>query len=168
MAALTLDLKPHTALRFCASLLFLQTLGLWFSGKMQRLLSSVISSFPPQARWDTSDVVPASGVSSPSAWDTCCPYPGHMCAWWIHWLQSQSAPYEAPTSSWVRFAWELSQAKQSSLLLVYHFPPHYQSTMHKHVLIEHSVKSQLFKQWPSVSYPPCERNQGDLRTVSNT
>ncbi len=107
----TLHFKQHG---FCASPLFLQTLGPWFPNEMQNVLSSEKEDFGPLS---TSPVLfllsPGKilltlflfqkGLGSP--------FPEDVWARWhlMHWLQLQFTPCEALPSVWIGFAWQYSQ-----------------------------------------------------------
>ncbi len=119
----TLDFKRHG---FCASPLFLQTLGPWFPNEMQNLLSSEKRTLD---HWAT---VQLFFLHSPGKMHLTLslvqkwlgsPFPEDVWAWWLlmHRLQLQSTPCEALTSVWISFAWQYSQSLQSSLLLVHLF-----------------------------------------------
>ncbi len=108
----TLDFKQHG---FCASPLFLQTLGPWFPSEMQNLLSSEKRTLD---HWATVQFF-FSTAQVRCFW--CCfwfrsglvaLFLKTVWAWWllIHWLQLQSTPCEALPSVWIGFAWLYSQA----------------------------------------------------------
>ncbi len=88
----TLDFKQHG---FCASPLFLQTLGPWFPNEMQNLLSSEKRTLD---HWATVQFF-FSTAQVRCFW--CClwfrssfgsPFPEDVWAWWLlmHWLQLQT------------------------------------------------------------------------------
>ncbi len=120
----TLDFKQHG---FCASPLFLQTLGPWFPNEMQNLLSSEKRTLD---HWATVQFF-FSTAQVRRFWrclwfrsGLVFLFPEDVWAWWLlmHWLQLQSTPCEALPSVWISFAWLYSQAV-SSLLLVHLFLP---------------------------------------------
>ncbi len=125
----TLDFKQHG---FCASPLFLQTLGPWFPNEMQHLLSSekrtldhwVFLHSPGKTLLTLSLVQKWLGS----------PFPEDVWAWWLlmHWLQLQSTPCEALTSVWISFAWQYSQAcSHPCCLCTFSYPnSSFQSTLH--------------------------------------
>ncbi len=129
----TLDFKQHG---FCASPLFLQTLGPWFPNEMQNLLSSekrtldhwaTVQLFFSTAQVRRSDIVSGSEVVG-------SPFPEDVWAWWLlmHWLQLQSTPCEALPSVWISFAWQYSQAcGYPCCLCTFSYPnSSFQSTLH--------------------------------------
>ncbi len=107
----TLDFKQHG---FCASPLFLQTLGPWFPNEMLNLLSSE-EDFRPLT---TTPVIfllsPGKMLLTMFLFQKCLgsPFPEDVWAWWLlmHWLQLQFTPCEALPSVWIGFAWQYSQA----------------------------------------------------------
>ncbi len=109
----TLDFKQHG---FCASPLFLQTLGPWFPNEMQNLLSSEKRTLD---HWATVQFF-FSTAQVRCFWRCLwfrsgllgSPFPEDVWAWWLlmHWLQLQSTPCEALPSVWISFAWQYSQA----------------------------------------------------------
>ncbi len=104
----TLDFKQHG---FCASSLFLQTLGPWFPNEMQNLLSSEKRTLDHWVIFLHSPGKTLLTLSLVQKW-LGSPFPEDVWAWWLlmHWLQLQSTPCEALTSVWIRFAWQYSQA----------------------------------------------------------
>ncbi len=127
----TLNFKQHG---FCASPLFLQTLGPWFPNEMQNLLSS---GFGPLSN------SPVLFLHSPGKtlltlslvqkW-LGSPFPEDVWVWWLlmHWLQLQSTPCEALPSVWISFAWQYSQAcGHPCCLCPFSYPnSSFQSTLH--------------------------------------
>ncbi len=104
----TLDFKQHG---FCASPLFLQTLGPWFPNEMQNLLSSEKRTLDHWVIFLHSPGKMLLTLSLVQKW-LGSPFPEDVGAWWLlmHWLQLQSTPCEALTSVWISFAWLYSQA----------------------------------------------------------
>ncbi len=126
----TLDFKQHG---FCASPLFLQTLGPWFPkitfiwkedfGPLSN--SPVIFLHSPGKMLLTLSLVQKWLGSS---------FPEDVWAWWLlmHWLQLQSTPCEALPSVWISFAWLYSQAcGHPCCLCTFSYPnSSFQSTLH--------------------------------------
>ncbi len=104
----TLDFKQHG---FCASPLFLQTLGPWFPNEMQNLLSSEKRTLDHWVLFLHSPGKTLLTLSLVQKW-LGSTFPEDVWAWWLlmHWLQLQSTPCEALTSVWISFAWLYSQA----------------------------------------------------------
>ncbi len=108
----TLDFKQHG---FCASPLFLQTLGPWFPNEMQNLLSSEKRTLD---HWATVQIF-FSTAQVRCFW-RCLWFRSGLVALflkmsergdsWCTWLQLQSTPCEALPSVWISFAWLYSQA----------------------------------------------------------
>ncbi len=98
----TLDFKQHG---FCASPLFLQTLGPWFPNEMQNLLSSEKRTLDHWVLFLHSPGKTLLTLSLVQKW-LGSPFPEDVWAWWLlmHWLQLQSTPCEALTSVWISFA----------------------------------------------------------------
>ncbi len=129
----TLDFKQHG---FCASPLFLQTLGPWFPNEMQNLLSSEKRTLD---HWATvSYFLHSPGkmlltLSLVQKW-LGSPFPEDVWAWWLlmHWLQLQFTPCEALPSVWISFAWLYSQAcGHPCCLCTFSYPnSSFQSTLH--------------------------------------
>ncbi len=126
----TLDFKQHG---FCASPLFLQTLGPWFPNEMQNLLSSEKRALD---HWVLFLHSPGKMLLTLSLVQKCLgsPFPEDVWAWWLlmHWLQLQSTPCEARTSVWISFAWQYSQAcSHPCCLCTFSYPnSSFQSTLH--------------------------------------
>ncbi len=117
----TLDFKQHG---FCASPLFLQTLGPWFPNEMQNLLSSEKRTLDHWVIFLHSPGKMLLMLSLVQKW-LGSPFPEDVWVWWLlmHWLQLQSTPCEALPSVWISFAWQYFSSLQSSLLLVHLFLP---------------------------------------------
>ncbi len=126
----TLDFKQHG---FCASPLFLQTLGPWFPSEMQNLLSSEKRTLDHWVLFLHSPRKTLLMLSLVQKW-LGSPFPEDVWAWWLlmHWLQLQSTPCEALTSVWISFAWLYSQACGHPCCLCTFFYPNssFQSTLH--------------------------------------
>ncbi len=129
----TLDFKQHG---FCASPLFLQTLGL--ISKWNAKFSFIWKEdFGPMSN------NPVLFLHSPGKtlltlslvqkW-LGSPFPEDVWTWWplMHWLQLQSTPCEALTSVWISFAWQYSQAcSHPCCLCTFSYPnSSFQSTLH--------------------------------------
>ncbi len=127
---LTLDFKQHG---FCASPLFLQTLGPWFPNEMQNLLSSEKRTLGHWVLFLHSPGKTLLTLSLVQKW-LGSPFPEDVWAWWLlmHWLQLQSTPCEALTSVWISFAWQYSQAcSHPCYLCTFSYPnSSFQSTLH--------------------------------------
>ncbi len=104
----TMDFKQHG---FCASPLFLQTLGPWFPNEMQNLLSSEKRTLDHWVIFLHSPGKMLLTLSLVQKW-LGSPFPEDVWAWWLlmHWLQLQSTPCEALPSVWISFVWLYSQA----------------------------------------------------------
>ncbi len=141
----TLDFKQHG---FCASPLFLQTLGPWFPNEMQNLLSSEKRTLDHCVLFLHSPGKTLLMLSLIQKW-LGSPFPEDVWAWWLlmHWLQLQSTPCEALTSVWISFAWQYSQACSHPCCLCT-FPtqilPSSQLCI-QYALIQHSVNSHTFQ-----------------------
>ncbi len=126
----TLDFKQHG---FCASPLFLQTLGPWFLNEMQNLLSSEKRTLDHWVIFLHSPGKMLLRFSLVQKW-LGSPFPEDVWAWWLlmHWLQLQSTPCEALTSVWISFAWQYSQAcSHPCCLCTFSYPnSSFQSTLH--------------------------------------
>ncbi len=126
----TLDFKQHG---FCASALFLQTLGPWFPNEMQNLLSSEKRTLDHWVIFLHSPGKTLLTLSLVQKW-LGSPFPEEVWAWWLlmHWLQLQSTPCEALTSVWISFAWLYSQAcSHPCCLCTFSYPnSSFQSTLH--------------------------------------
>ncbi len=126
----TLDFKQHG---FCASPLFLQTLGPWFPNEMQNLLSSEKRTLDHWVLFLHSPGKTRLTLSLVQKW-LGSPFPEDVWAWWLfmHWLQLQSTPCEALTSVWISFAWLYSQAcSHPCYLCTFSYPnSSFQSTLH--------------------------------------
>ncbi len=126
----TLDFKQHG---FCASPLFLQTLGPWFPNEMQNLLSSEKRTLDHWVLFLHSPGKTLLTLSLVQKW-LGSPFPEDVWAWWLlmHLLQLQSTPCEALTSVWISFAWQYSQAcSHSCCLCTFSYPKSsFQSTLH--------------------------------------
>ncbi len=126
----TLDFKLHG---FCASPLFLQTLGPWFPNEMQNLLSSERGLWTTEFFFSTAQVKTLLTLSLVQKW-LGSPFPEDVWAWWLlmHWLQLQSTPCEALSSVWISFAWLYSQAcGHPCCLCTFSYPnSSFQSTLH--------------------------------------
>ncbi len=132
----TLDFKQHG---FCASPLFLQTLGLDFQIKIWKSKFTFIwkEDFGPLSN------SPVLLLLSPGKmlltmflfqkW-LGSPFPEDIWAWWLlmHWLQLQFTPCEALPSVWIGFAWQYSQAyAHPCCLCTFSYPIFsFQSTLH--------------------------------------
>ncbi len=134
----TLDFKQHG---FCASPLFLQTLGPWFPNEMQNLLSSEKRTLDHWVLFLHSPGKTLLTLSLVQKW-LGSPFPEDVWAWWLlmHWLQLQSTPCEAPPSVWISFAVIPvacapfpTQILPSSQLCI------------QYALIQHSVNSHTFQ-----------------------
>ncbi len=124
----TLDFKQHG---FCASPLFLQTLGPWFPNEMQNLLSSEKRTLDHWVLFLRSPGKMLLTLSLVQKWL----FPEDVWAWWLlmHWrLQLQSTPCEALLSVWISFAWLYSQAcSHPCCLCTFSYPnSSFQSTLH--------------------------------------
>ncbi len=126
----TLDFKQHG---FCASPLFLQTLGPCFQMKCKIYFHLKRGLWTTEFLFSTAQVRRfwrclwfRSGLVSP--------FPEDVWAWWLlmHWLQLQSTPCEALTSVWISFAWQYSQAcSHPCCLCTFSYPnSSFQSTLH--------------------------------------
>ncbi len=126
----TLDFKQHG---FCASPLFLQTLGPWFPNEMQNLLSSEKRTLDHWVIFFPSPGKTLLMLSLVQKW-LGSPFPEDVWAWWLlmHWLQLQSTPCKALTSVWISFAWQYSQAcSHPCCLCTFSYPnSSFQSTLH--------------------------------------
>ncbi len=126
----TLDFKQHG---FCASPLFLQTLGPWFPNEMQNLLSSEKRTLDHWVLFLHSPGKMLLTLSLVQKW-LGSPFPEDVWAWWLlmHWLQLQSTPCEALTRVWISFAWLYSQAcGHPCCLCTFSYPnSSFQSTLH--------------------------------------
>ncbi len=126
----TLDFKQHG---FCASPLFLQTLGPWFPNEMQNLLSSEKRTLDHRVLFLHSPGKTLLTLSLVQKW-LGSPFPEDVWAWWLlmHRLQLQSTPCEALTSVWISFAWQYSQAcGHPCCLCTFSYPnSSFQSTLH--------------------------------------
>ncbi len=128
----TLDFKQHG---FCASPLFLQTLGPWFPNEMQNLLSSEKRTLD---HWATVQLF----FSTAQVWCfwRCLWFRSGLVALFLKmsargdswWLQLQSTPCEALPSVWISFAWLYSQAcGHPCCLCTFSYPnSSFQSTLH--------------------------------------
>ncbi len=126
----TLDFKQQG---FCASPLFLQTLGPWFPNEMQNLFSSEKRTLDHWVIFLHSPGKTLLTLSLVQKW-LGSPFPEDVWAWWLlmHWLQLQSTPCEALTSVWISFAWQYSQAcSHPCCLCTFSYPnSSFQSTFH--------------------------------------
>ncbi len=126
----TLDFKQHG---FCASPLFLQTLGPWFPNEMQNLLSSEKRTLDHWVIFLHSPGKTLLTLSLVQKW-LGSPFPEDVWAWLLlmHWLQLQSTPCESLTSVWISFAWQYSQAcSHPCCLCTFSYPNYsFQSTLH--------------------------------------
>ncbi len=130
---ITLDLKLHG---FCASPLFLQTLGPWFLNEMQNVLSSEKRNID---HWATVQFF-FSLAQVRCFWRFFCFRSGlvalflKMSERWLlmHWLQLQFTPCEALPSVWIGFPWQYSQAcGHPCCLCTFSYPIYsFQSTLH--------------------------------------
>ncbi len=126
----TLDFKQHG---FCASPLFLQTLGPWFPNEMQNLLSSEKRTLD---HWVLFLHSPGNTLLTLSLFQKWLgsPFPEDVWAWWLlmHWLQLQPTPCEALPSVWISFAWQCSQAcSHPCCLCTFSYPnSSFQTTLH--------------------------------------
>ncbi len=127
----TLDFKQHG---FCASPLFLQTLGPWFPNEMQNLLSSEKRTLD---HWATVQFF-FSTAQVRCFW-RCLWFRSGLVALFLKtsergdsWLQLQSTPCEALPSVWISFAWQYSQAcGHPCCLCTFSYPnSSFQSTLH--------------------------------------
>ncbi len=143
--------KLHTgrqATWFCASPLFLQTLGPWFPNEMQNVLSFWKEDFGPLSN------SPVIFLHSPGKtlltlslvqkW-LGSPFPEDVWAWWLlmHWLQLQSTPCEAlPVFESALLDCILKPCGHPCCLCTFSYP---KSSLpvnfaFKYALIQHSVK----------------------------
>ncbi len=130
----TLDFKQHG---FCASPLFLQTLGPWFPNEMQNLFWSentdfgLLSNSPVLFLHSPGKMLLT--LSLVQKW-LGSPFPEAVWAWWLlmPWLQLQSTPFEALPNVCIRFAWLCSQAcGHPCCLCTFSYPNYsFQSTLH--------------------------------------
>ncbi len=129
----TLDFKQHG---FCASPLFLQTLGPWIPNYMQHVLSSEKRTLD---HWATVQFF-FSLAQVRCFWRCFCFRSGLVALFlkmsergdsWC-WLQLQFTPCEALPSVWIGFAWQYSQAcGQPCCLWTFSYPIFsFQSTLH--------------------------------------
>ncbi len=125
----TLDFKQHG---FCASPLFLQTLGPWFPNEMQNLLSS------ERGLWTTEQQSSFFFLHSPGKMLLTLslvqkwlgrPFPEDVWAWWLlmHWLQLQVHSLWSSHKCLNQLAWLYSQACGHPCCLCTFS---YQSTLH--------------------------------------
>ncbi len=134
----TLDFKQHG---FCASPLFLQTLGPWFPNEMQNLLSSEKRTLD---HWATVQFFFSTAQV--------------RCFWLCLWFRSGLVALFLKTSEhgdsfdswwavWISFAWQYSQAcGHPCCLCAFSYPnSSFQSTLHLYALIQHSVNSHTFQ-----------------------
>lgn len=73
----------------------------------------------------------------------------------MHWHQPQCTPCDSLPSFWINFSWQFSvgSVQPCGLCTFSHHTFPFQSFLHKHAWIQHSVNSQPFQQWPCpVSY----------------
>ncbi len=126
----TLDFKQHG---FCASPLFLQTLGPWFPNEMQNLLSSEKRTLDHWVLFLHSPGKMLLTLSLVQKWLGSL-FPEDVWVWWLlmHWLQLQSTPCEALPSVWISFAWLYSQdCSHPCCLCTFSYPnSSFQSTLH--------------------------------------
>ncbi len=110
----TLDFKQHG---FCASPLFLQTLGPWFPNETQNLLSSEKRTLDHWVIFLHSPGKTLLTLSLVQKW-LCSPFPEDVWAWWLlmHWLQLQSTLCDLNQLCLTVFS-----SLRSSLLLVHLF-----------------------------------------------
>ncbi len=123
----TLDFKKHG---FCASPLFLQTLGPWFPNEMPKFLSSENRTLD---HWPTVQFFFSLAHFLFQKW-VGSSFPEDVWARWLlmHSLQLQFTPCEALPSVWISFAWQYSQAcGHSCCLWKFSYPnSSFQSTLH--------------------------------------
>ncbi len=158
----TLDLKQRG---FCASPLFLQTLGPWFPKEMQNLLSSenitLDHSAAVQSRRFWRCLLFKSGLTQGMRQlkpMSCI----RLCV-----VVLEALTPAAVHSLWISptflngFCFTILSRVRLSLLLVHFFLPHlflpFASLLM--CLTQSSVNSQPLLQWPFVSCPPCARCQ---------
>ncbi len=127
----TLDSKQHG---FCASPLFLQTLGPWFPNEMQNLLSSEKRTLD---HWATVQFF--NSTAQVRCFWRCLWFRSGLVALFLKmsergdsWLQLQSTPCEALPSVWISFAWLYSQGcGHPCCLCTFSYPnSSFQSTLH--------------------------------------
>ncbi len=158
----TLDFKQHG---FCASPLFLQTLGPWFPNEMQNVLSSEKRTLD---HWATVQFF-FSTAQVRCFW-RCLWFRRGLVALFLKtsergdsWLQLQSTPCEALPIVWISFAWLYSQAcSHPCCLCTFSYPnSSFQSTLHlicfntafcKQPHLSVMTLSDLVNCWPSGKY----------------
>ncbi len=130
----TLDFKQHG---FCASPLFLQTLGPWYPNEMQTFTFIWKEDFGPLSN------SPVLFLLSPGKmlltmflfqkW-LGSSFPEDVWVWWLlmHSLQLKFTPCEALPSVWIGFAWQYSQAcGHPCCLWIFSYPiSSFQSTLY--------------------------------------
>ncbi len=126
----TLDFKQHG---FCASPLFLQTLGPCFQMKCKIYFHLKRGLWTTELFFLHSPGKTLLTLSLVQKW-LGSPFPEDVWAWWLlmHWLQLQFTPCEALTSVWIIFAWQYSQAcSHPCCLCTFSYPNSYfKSTLH--------------------------------------
>ncbi len=126
----TLDFKQHG---FCASPLFLQTLGPCFQMKCKMYFHLKRGLWTTELFFSTAQVKTLLTLSLVQKW-LGSPFPEDVwaCRLLMHWLQLQSTPCEALTSVWISFAWQYSQAcSHPCCLCTFSYPnSSFQSTLH--------------------------------------
>ncbi len=155
----TLDFKQYG---FCASPLFLQTLGPWFPNEMQNLLSSEKRTLDHWVIFLHSPGKTLLTLSLVQKW-LGSPFPEDVWAWWLlmHWLQLQSTPCEALTSVWISFAWLYSQAcSHPCCLCTFSYPNYsFQSTLHSICFDTALCKQPHLSVMTLCDLPSCEGHQ---------
>ncbi len=107
-AYFTLNFKQHG---FCASPLFLQTLGPWHPNEELGFKEDFgpLSNSPVLFLLSPGKILLTLFMFQ--KW-LGSPFPEDVWPWWLlmHWLQLQFSPCEALPSVWISFAWQYSQA----------------------------------------------------------
>ncbi len=116
----TLDFKQHG---FCASPLFLQTLGPWFPNEMQNLLSSEKRTLDHWVLFLHSPGKTLLTLSLVQKW-LGSPFPEDVWAWWLWCTDSSFSPLLVKLSQCLnQLCLTVFSSFQSSLLLVHLFLP---------------------------------------------
>ncbi len=156
----TLDFKQHG---FCASPLLLQTLGPWFPNEMQNLLSSEKRTLD---HWATVQFF--FSLTQVRCFWRCFCFRSGLVALFLK--MSERGDSWCTDSSFSPLLVKLSQVFESALLdsilklavipVAYaQFPTQFLPSSQlcfQYALIQHSLNSHPFQQWPSVTYPLCE------------
>ncbi len=157
MAALTLDFRKHCEPKladdmaaqiitdcgnfmqhgFCASPLFLQTLGPWFPKWNAKFTFIWKEDFGPLSKSTALFLLsPGKMLLTMSLFQKWLgsPFPEDVWAWWLlmHWLQLKFTPYKALPSVWICFSWQYSQTcSHPCCLCTFSYPiSSFQSTLH--------------------------------------